>query len=469
VTRFDAETYQNEFLPDDGHEVNAVITLTASDDASSGEPVAEAVEVILVDCSGSMAPAKIVAARSATRAAIEALRDGVWFAIIAGTESAKIVYPSPPDGAPLAECLTQAAPTSRDEARAAAKELRAKGGTAMGQWLSLADDLMSTRPEAIHHVILLTDGENYNEEEADFDAALAACEGHFQCDSRGVGTDWQVSELRKIATTLLGTVDIIPDPDDMVAEFRALTATAMARQIDDVSLRVWTPQGDSVRFLKQVSPAIEDLTTKRTHVDDRTADYPTGAWASESRDYHLCVDVQPLPVGRQKLAARVSVVVGNEPLEPKVETLVKAEWTEDLALSTRINKQVAHYTGQAELAQVIQEGLAARRSGDDATATAKLGRAVQLAADVGNDETTRLLEGVVEIDDAATGIVHLKENVEDVADMKLDTRSTTTTRVQRSAECRSGKHDACSGRGDDQPCRCSCHEGESPSAPVDAR
>ena len=39
------------------------------------------------------------------------------------------------------------------------------------------------------------------------------CEGSFQCDCRGVGTDWGVSELRRIASALLGTVDIIADPD----------------------------------------------------------------------------------------------------------------------------------------------------------------------------------------------------------------------------------------------------------------
>ena len=54
-------------------------------------------------------------------------------------------------------------------------------------------------------------------------------------------------------------------------------------------------------------------------------------------------------------------------------------WTDDEAQSTRINPHVAHYTGQAELADAIQEGLEARKDGDLDTATAKLGRAVKLA------------------------------------------------------------------------------------------
>ena len=38
-------------------------------------------------------------------------------------------------------------------------------------------------------------------------------------------------------------------------------------------------------------------------------------------------------------------------------------------MTTRINPEVAHYTGQTELAEAIQEGLAAKASGDEETAT----------------------------------------------------------------------------------------------------
>jgi hypothetical protein len=110
--------------------------------------------------------------------------------------------------------------------------------------------------------------------------------------------------------------------------------------------------------------------------------------------------------------------------------LVRAVWTDDEAKSTRINRQVAHYTGQAELADVIAEGLAAREAGDTATATLKLGRAVQLANETGNDNTVKLLQKVVDVEDAAGGTVRLKQNVSAVDAMTLDVRSTRTVRVK---------------------------------------
>ena len=91
---------------------------------------------------------------------------------------------------------------------------------------------------------------------------------------------------------------------------------------------------------------------------------------------------------------------------------------------------MAHYTGQAELAQVIQDGLQARKEGDEDTATAKLGRAVTLANQAGHEETARLLAKVVEVHDA-TGTVRLRKKVEDADEMALDTRSTRTVRTKK--------------------------------------
>src|SRR4029453_6909599 len=104
--------------------------------------------------------------------------------------------------------------------------------------------------------------------------------------------------------------------------------------------------------------------------------------------------------------------------------LIKATWTDDPELSTRMDRHVAHYTGQEELANAIQEGVAAAKAGDQKTATVKLGRAVQLAAESGHDDTMRLLREVVEVDNAETGTVRLKAGAEKAAEMKLDTRST---------------------------------------------
>jgi VWA domain-containing protein len=293
--------------------------------------------------------------------------------------------------------------------------------------------MFTSHPARLRHAILLTDGNDESESSDDLDAAIKLCEGAFSCDCRGVGTDWRVSELRRVSAALLGSVDIVPDPSGLAADFSAMMAASMGKRVADVSLRIWTPQ-DASTFLKQVAPEVEDLSSRRTESSPQAGDYPTGAWApGEIRDYHLAVRVpHPYAVGQQVLAARVSLV-GASPDGPEVlgEKKVLATWTDDEALSTRINQRVAHFTGQEELAQVIQEGLEARRQGDKGTAEAKLGRAVALAHQSGNEQTAKLLVKVVDVVDAATGTVQLKKKVEDADEMALDTRSTKTVRTKK--------------------------------------
>ena len=246
-----------------------------------------------------------------------------------------------------------------------------------------------------------------------------------------MGTDWKVTELRGIATALLGTVDIVPDPAGLAADFEAMMKASMAKQVADVVLRAWTPQHATVRFVRQVAPIVEDLTARRTQATPQTGDYPTGAWGTESRDYHLCVDVEPAEIDEEMLAARVSLVASTTS-GPQIlgQGLVRAIWTNDETLSTPIDRHVAHYTGQAQLAQAIQDGLKAHRAGDADTAAAQLGRAVALAHESGNQDTTSLLAKVVDVIDPATGTVQLKAKVADPDEMALDTRSSKTVRVR---------------------------------------
>jgi len=428
MSTFTIDAYQNEYLPLGGSEVNAIVTVTsdgaaggASGGAGGGAGQPAAAEIVIVDTSGSMgAPnAKIRAAREATSIAVDCIRDGVLFGVIAGTEKARLVYP-PEGGLVAASDLTRAA------AQQAVGRLETGGGTAMGSWLRLAGKLFSDATDRNCHAILLTDGQNQHERPEELDAAIAEVEGRFQCDCRGVGTDWEVSELRRIASRLLGTVDIIAHPRDMAEDFRAAMETSMGKSTGNVSLRVWTPQGATVAFVRQVAPTIEELTDRRVPVNPLTGDYPTATWGPESRDYHVCITVPPREAGEEMLAGRVNLVEGDE---TRGQALVRATWTDDRQLSTSINREVAHYTGQAELAECIQEGLEARKHGDLGTATFKLGRAVQLAAESGNDGTMKLLQAVVEVDDAATGTIRLRGDVAVVDEMSLDTRSTTTVRV----------------------------------------
>ena len=225
---FTVEIFQNEYLPDGAREVNAIVTVTAPDTPGRRLPAGGAggrAEIIIIDCSGSMdSPhAKIVQARAATAAALDVIRrrrrvrrDRRHRGGAAGLPASTARWPSPttrPGTRPSRSwpaCGRAAAPRS-------------------GTWLRLARQMFASSQAALRHAILLTDGKNEHETPEQLDAAIAACEGVFSCDCRGVGTDWQVGELRRISTALLGTVDIVPDPAGLTADFEAMMETAMGK------------------------------------------------------------------------------------------------------------------------------------------------------------------------------------------------------------------------------------------------
>src|SRR3984885_6729737 len=132
---FTVQIDQNPYLPVGGRDVSAVVTVTADAEPTDGAPswsdsadgsAEGSAEIIIVDCSGSMdfPPEKILAAR----AAVDVIRDGARFGIVAGTSTAWPVYPT--DGS-----MAVADARTRAEARQAVAGLRSNGGAAIGQWL----------------------------------------------------------------------------------------------------------------------------------------------------------------------------------------------------------------------------------------------------------------------------------------------------------------------------------------------
>ena len=94
MATFSAEVYQNEFLPDGGSDVHAIVTVTCEGAGEAGRSGSgDAGEIVIVDTSGSMGEDKITAAKHAAAAALDQVLDGVWFAVIAGNHEARLAYP----------------------------------------------------------------------------------------------------------------------------------------------------------------------------------------------------------------------------------------------------------------------------------------------------------------------------------------------------------------------------------------
>ena len=89
---FNSTVYQNEYLPDGGTDVNAIVRIGVSDAGSAGSD-GGAGEIIIIDCSGSMGQRSMLAARQAAMVALDNILDGTYFAVVSGTHEAYLAYP----------------------------------------------------------------------------------------------------------------------------------------------------------------------------------------------------------------------------------------------------------------------------------------------------------------------------------------------------------------------------------------
>ncbi|HYD08420.1 MAG TPA: VWA domain-containing protein [Reyranella sp.] len=421
-----ADVYQNQYLAAGAREINAIVSVSAEGSAGDGSTQTR-VFGFIIDKSTSMEGERIRQAREATAVAIGLLQPTDWFFVVVGNEGSQTLIK-----------LRQATADSIRYAQDAVRRIQEQGGTAIGNWLVEAKgEFDKARQQLgstiICQAIMLTDGKNNNQTPEELTRCLEQVDGAFQCDCRGVGLDWEPKELMRIADKMLGTADIVAKPADLVADFTAIMQAAQGKSVSEVVLSLWAPAGAEVVFVKQTSPDLLEL-TDRAKVDPAKPlirNYPTGAWGTEDRQYHLCIRVAAAGnVGDEMRVGRATLVYTENGTPTKImDKAIVAIWTDDDAKSAIIEPHVAHATGQAELAQLIKEGTDALGRGDQATATSKLGAAVKIAHESGNEGTKRLLERVVEVEDAGKGTVRLRKDAGKEEAMTLETRSRRTSRI----------------------------------------
>jgi von Willebrand factor type A C-terminal domain/von Willebrand factor type A domain len=398
--KFSLQPFCNAFLEEGNRRVDVIMTVHAVETDSSAANRGPLEFGIVIDCSGSMSQhGKMAAAKLAARSAIARIPDGVIFFVICFNSEAYLVVPA-----------TVSTAAARAAASARVSSIEASGGTSMASGLDAANAQFGTAPDTIRVCQFYTDGDN-GDQAGVLEDCLEELRGRFQCECRGIGDDWKPPQLLQIAQALLGTAKLVAGGDDIAADLKSTFEAAAARRAAGVKLRlIVPPKTASIVKVQQVSPTIIDLTSQRVAVDDRTFDFPTGSWSVEDRDYHVVIEMkQAGALGEQLRIARTALVVGNKVEDQPAVTVT---WSDDARMTTRIDPQVAHYTDQAELADATREGFEALERGHTQEATVKLGRAMKLAQESGNEEATRRLAKIVDVVDANQGTVRLRASVQ---------------------------------------------------------
>lgn len=390
--------------------VDALITVQANSGWAPA-PAARIAEILIMDRSLSMlSQNKIHEARRAACAAIDALPEGAFLGIIAGNELAARVFP-PARGLAAIDAGT------RQAAKRTVMSLMPEGGTKIGRWLAAANELFAAEPTAggIRHAVLYTDGKNEHETRPQLDAALGACADQFACDVRGLGDDWDYTELRHIADALHGDATAVLRIADLADDFIGLMHQVRRLIAPRTYLRLSLNDRFRITAIAQTYPVQADL-TRHQRPTDTTAPgllVPLGPWEDQAaRCYQVTLRFDPatIPIGETLRAARVDLLaeLADGTREPcaNAPLIVTRHVTPDFETQehpwiTRVNKE-------RELGVAMRACFDAWRRGRAAEADDELNLAFRLARELG-DGRLPLLESVSVI--APDGMARLRADV----------------------------------------------------------
>ncbi|MFP3854666.1 MAG: VWA domain-containing protein [Anaerolineales bacterium] len=216
-----------------------LLDLTARRDTKHKRPPVNI--AIVIDRSTSMQGARLDQVRSATQEILKSLEPSDSASVIAFSDRAEVVV-SPDQARDISA------------ARARLSLLQADGGTEIGQGLRLGIQELQrnfTR-DGVNHLILLTDGRTYGDEDECIAMANSVAEQGVAINGVGIGSDWSDRFLDELATVTGGGVLFLESPKAITGLFegilQSLSKVVASRMRLDGSLSQWVDLRSAFRL-----------------------------------------------------------------------------------------------------------------------------------------------------------------------------------------------------------------------------
>ncbi|MBK8035049.1 MAG: VWA domain-containing protein [Chloroflexi bacterium] len=384
---FSFKTYYNPYISPTTNSVWGVVSVTAN---QAPQEAQGAVISLICDVSGSMQGAKFNNAIATVEDLLEHAPNGIMLQVVVFDDDGKEVVPM----TNLTPAVNRAQLVS--QFRSNLKRVQIFGGTSMSTGIDVA--LQAQRQITggyARYGIFLSDGQSTEPESHLARAVKAAADMQIHLCAYGYGSDWNPSELTKMAQITNGWMPkAVPQPEALREEF-ATSIVKMANTVaSDVALNLWTPTGARILSLSQAYP--DWVKGEAAPMgDDHTWVVPVPPMSTKDhRDF--IVHVELASVGARVVAMKPSVVyvAGGQRIEEKGDqtTWMILEQTHETEKSNQVNAVVAGYLGQGQLAASTRAMTEALQAGDAKAAERHRTEALEIAQAVGNRQMTQVLE-----------------------------------------------------------------------------
>lgn len=207
---------------------------------------------LVIDRSTSMQGTRLEQVKSAASQLIDSLNADDSLGIVSFSDRADVVWQN--------QYLTD---TVRAKSRLSS--IQASGGTEIlkGLEFGMRELELRRRQQSINHLILLTDGQTYGDEEECLELATRAKESNIGISAMGIGEDWNDKLLDGLASKSGGVSHYIASAAEVVAIMKDRLHGLTSLYGDELLLHVRLAEGSQLRGAYSLTPYIQ-----RSNIDD---------------------------------------------------------------------------------------------------------------------------------------------------------------------------------------------------------
>jgi len=207
---------------------------------------------LVLDKSTSMQGIRLQQVKEATRQIIEQLEEHDVFSLVVFSDRAQVLIPAQGN-------------IDKSRAKSVASTIQASGGTEMFQGLLAGlKEIQRHRSEnTVNHIILLTDGQTYGDEEDCKQHAEWAGQNQISLSTMGIGTDWNEDLLDAMANSSGGISTYIDSPRKIIETFKSTIRELSAVVAREITFSINLSPNVSLQEAYQISPHIRRLDVQK--------------------------------------------------------------------------------------------------------------------------------------------------------------------------------------------------------------
>ena len=324
---------------------------------------------LVLDRSGSMAGQKIRDLRQAARLTLDRLGPDDLVSLVLFDDNVDVLAAARP-AADRAALLAQI------------ERIDERGGTQMslGLQAGLAQLRAGLGPDRVSRLVLLTDGETWDDEDRCRELAQQAAELGAPITALGLGDEWNQALLTDLADLSGGNWEFIDTPDRIVAAFQQVVVTMQRTVVTNATLILRLVRDVQPRGVWRVRPLIDRLSARA--VGERDVQVALGDLQSEGQSVLIELSLPPRAPGDYRLAqAEVNYDVPGGGAGLKATADIIVTFTADAA--TAVNGAVMNTVERVTAFKLMTRALDEREAADAGQRTQRLRAAATRLLDAG--------------------------------------------------------------------------------------